>query len=1022
MIRKKASSWKWVKIGFCLFAASLLLLVLQGKRIRAAAHPQMDKEGNIIFETTDTIATSGTRWSEVGFTIRRDKSNGNPIKDNKYAVLHLKDSYRTKKDQGNGTYLVSFKIPKKDVSKALEKAGLNGIGDEDVIYLNGIFSVIRNGVRDKSYYRTLSSIKGAASWRNPNDFKELFDVKMPFEPDEYPVYVEYRTNSNTVLSTKKLKEVKEGKKVTVKLEGEVINNSVKFELYRSFVIPLKSPGKKVDDYKISQGNTMKEIQNREAKVTSGGIKIVAMMKPPKNEIETDTEEEVIREELPDQVESFCVIDADDRGSEAFDVQEGIPGLENLYVNGFSQEYLKEYEFRKVSGKKTYPVTVKRTYHLTWTESYSVTDKETGQVTVHSVNRSTSSTVSNVINVERDYSFWKIEKLAGYIPSRMLIQNSVLPGSLLYLEAKNTVVPEVSLKQWGDTKFHISEPVYSKTLVLSPVTVSGGSSCPSVPSENFAPYAQAHVSQINVRNDALTWNGKVIMEDGYKTKNTEKPKKIPDSTKMTGKDVFYKNRLLIDGKKKNDTYISDGKVTYKAFVKTEDGEKKQDYEIEEINEVVVHTPTVCNGSVEDKAKDCQMLFPDMDRCALVLGLSFRIRMPTDGQHRRIKGYGYNEYGKYIKSRQVKFPFDVEKEGERIGADTWIEVTEEEVFYLPTDVKEGKYEINFRSVAINGQYSDPAEEYANEDYENYAAVNQIPVEVSGRLYDFKIYDISDYPLWKQVFRKQDSLEKTGFNYPVREFPLKPGKHPLFPNLGALKPGYVLRMNLTTSGNMEGEGDYIRILPKFYYVDSNYKNRREVDVYYSETIGGTFCPFVQVGSQIDAGNIKMLHLGETYLSVEPEEISYTVKNKGGNEKEFLKTKCKAYRYDKIMLPAKVQVLFPPKGMQKWYFEYSLPSKIYVTDKGTPVKEYCKENTLNLKEDFWLKDGYLLLNFDIETIEENKRHLSYINEVMEGAGYCNMWKKEGFSYEYGFKNGDVGIFSLKESAAVDYDSRGTH
>lgn len=1012
-----------IKREVLLFIVLLWLILLSGQvKAMAAAHPELDKEGNIVFETTATKATTGTTWSQVGFTIRRDKTGGNPIKDNKYAVLHLKDSYKTMKDQGDGTYINSFKIPKTDVSKALEKAGLMGIGDEDVIYLNGIFSVTRNGVRDKSYYRTLTSIKNAAPWRNPNDFKELFDVKMPFEPNEYSVYVEYRTSSNTVISTKEIKKVKEGKKVSVKLDGEVNYNSVKFQLYRSFVIPLKTPGKKIDDYKLSLGNTIKEIQNREVKVITGGIKIVAMMKPPKAEAEPLPDEEVMEAELPDEVESFCVIKADDRGNEAFDTEQGIPGLEKLYVNGFTQEYLREYEFKRISGEKIYPVTVKRTYNLTWTESYTSTNSITGEVTTHYVNRSSSSTVSNVIHVKRDYSYWKIERLYGYAPSRMLVQNGALPGNLLYLDAKDTIIPKVSFKQWGGTPYHISEPVFSKTLILPSVTVSGGSSCPSVPSEDFTPYAQASVSQIKVRNDALTWDGKVIMEDGYKERQTERPLEIPESEKMTGRDVFYKNRLLIDGKKKNDTYVSAGKVTYQAFVKTEGGEKKQDYEIQEVNDVIVHTPAVCNGSVEDKSRDCQMLFPDMDRCSLVLGLTFRIRMPTDGQHLRIPGYGYNEYGKYIKSRQVKFPFDVEIEGERIKAEQWIEIRKEEVFYLPTDVSEGKYMIEFRAIAVNGEEELPSEEYANEDYQNYVAVNQIPVEVSGRIYDLQIYDISDYPLWKQVFRKNDSLEKSGFTFPVNSFPLKPGKHPFYSNQGALKPGYVLRMNLTTSGNMEGENDYIRILPKFYYVDKSYRDRKEVDVYYSETIGGTFYPFVQVGSQADSNNIKLLKLGDSHLSVEPDEALYTAKEKKIDQNELLCAVHKAYRYDKLMLPSKAQLLFPPRGMQKWYFEYSLPSKIYITVKGTAVKEYCKENTLDLKEEFWLKDGYLLLNFDIETIEGNQRHLSYTNEAMELAGYCNMWKKEGFLYEYEFDNGDIGIYSLSQSAAVDYDSRGTH
>lgn len=141
------------------------------------------EKGNIIFETTDTIATSGTRWTEVGFTIRRDRSGGNPVKDSEYAILLLKTSYRSKKNNGDGTYCVTFTIPQKDVEKVLSDAGILS-GKGNYIYLNGIFKVIRNGKEDNGYYRTLSAIKGAAPWRNKGDFDELFDVRLEFHDPE----------------------------------------------------------------------------------------------------------------------------------------------------------------------------------------------------------------------------------------------------------------------------------------------------------------------------------------------------------------------------------------------------------------------------------------------------------------------------------------------------------------------------------------------------------------------------------------------------------------------------------------------------------------------------------------------------------------------------------------------------------------------------------------------------------------------------------------------------------------------
>ncbi|MFR6600747.1 MAG: hypothetical protein ACLUSV_10195 [Streptococcus sp.] len=47
-----------------------------------------------------------------------------------------------------------------------------------------------------------------------------------------------------------------------------------------------------------------------------------------------------------------------------------------------------------------------------------------------------------------------------------------------------------------------------------------------------------------------------------------------------------------------------------------------------------------------------------------------------------------------------------------------------------------------------------------------------------------------------------------------------------------------------------------------------------------------------------------------------------------------------------------------------------------------------LNFSEEFWLKNGYIVVNFDIETVDDGELSLSY------NAGYpetVNMFKREG-------------------------------
>ena len=49
----------------------------------------------------------------------------------------------------------------------------------------------------------------------------------------------------------------------------------------------------------------------------------------------------------------------------------------------------------------------------------------------------------------------------------------------------------------------------------------------------------------------------------------------------------------------------------------------------------------------------------------------------------------EYRKYVKARQVKFPFPVVLDGRQIAADSWITIlSESPEFLLPVSVPEGR----------------------------------------------------------------------------------------------------------------------------------------------------------------------------------------------------------------------------------------------------------------------------------------------------------------------------------------------
>ena len=151
--------------------------------------------------------------------------------------------------------------------------------------------------------------------------------------------------------------------------------------------------------------------------------------------------------------------------------------------------------------------------------------------------------------------------------------------------------------------------------------------------------------------------------------------------------------------------------------------------------------------------------------------------------------------------------------------------------------------------------------------------------------------------------------------------------------------------------------------------------------------------------------------------------------------------------------------KSKQKWYFEYSLPSDVHAVKKGFDVTKYAHENGgIDYKEDFWKKDGYIVVNFEIVTFEAGFEsvqgdgdtgmgwmegaeifdkesetpipHLTYTNRQNVDYGYCSMYKMEDqplrkidwHKAQYAFRYGDVLMYSLDGSAKKDYRSYGTH
>lgn len=1035
-------------------------------------------DGNMIMTYTakDTTATSTVRFATYGFSVEPQMTDGTP----KYKTdgkFFLTDGQKYDKVIGNFTY-VKYTFSSEQIQKAFKKSGISAASlkkNGGYVYLNSIFKVHyydKTGtkiIRKSGYYYTLSDIKKAASWKNKDDFKDHFDIQVEFKPQKVPVYF-----TQYIVVKGKLQKIKSKKVATVNalstlsvdqvLTGlsnadmkdyKITYNGNDYYLYRSswsdYANPLKNYtmgvyrkqyGIVYDNYHpitetTNYKNRLNNLWKRSYDVPMEGIEITFWYrhKPTASANQTDKEQEL------NEPNADGVINAMDKGSEEYKSSEGIPASEQQYVNVVTEQYLASYTFTEYSGSLP--------YSQIYDYQESTKDKEGKIISV---------TKTDTKTVYRNYSYWKITNLKVYSLSGAIVSNYSLPGGSVTIPVGDSYSPP-----------SLSYNIYSTNLIQ-----------PS----GIGTY---EVGQIKVRNDKLVLNGKIIMDPGYVMTDTNDPSSIPIAT-MVGDDVLLIKNQLIDAEKANGDYDTQGKVIYKCIANSSGPTGDEiSYDTNEINNVVIHTPTICDAVVNGAKKYNQKIYPDQGVESLVLDQLFTITFPTEGWHSELKGYQNRDYARFMAEREVKFPFDVYINNTYYKADTWIDATDGTLsYYLPTWVDEGYYTIDFRTRTINCDANDgldKTEESANTDYENYVATSTCDVEVSGRIYNLTMYDHSNYPLWENVFRKKNSLELTGFNYKVGQknqngeytgryqrytFPLINGSHPLFNNIGILKTGYVSRFYLTTIGNMyTGTDDSVCITPTFYYVSADGKKTEKVDIYYTETIAGKLKKMIKIGSNHDLANIKSMCIGNSYTSVPTKELSEKSILTGRTLKSVKADTAEVYTFGFITIPDALRTFIGesyvpnnvlPEGVskekaymsvQKWYFEYYLPSEIHICDVGFDVNSYAiKNGGIDYNESFWKTGGYLKVSFDIITKEDGMDNLSYINSNNEANGYCNMWSMEGFSYtkedfqgtSFSLGNGDTLFYYLNRtdgskdpndlgntpynpgSAADDYISGGTH
>ncbi len=782
--------------------------------------------------------------------------------------------------------------------------------------------------------------------------------------------------------------------------------------------------------------------------------------------------------------------ADDLSNDRhFDATKGIPTSENLYANAWDYSYLFNHTFDQMQGNIKYECEMNVRYNLRWYE------KRKGKPDKVRTASETKNYNFGFTLPYAYWQINRLEVLQ--ISGATMQNYALPGGSVILTPMQTPPSTELAhdtdvkyhVKPANTAKFSYSPPTVQGGSSRPSVPNDKGKLTSMAQSHTDDP-------DVRNDKFTFTFSGKkteVMNGDWIKNEGKE-PSEIPDaplirSFKETKEMTLYKANLTIPKTLVNKANTpSTGTIYFKLQANQVNGVMDMRYPINNINSVTVHTPVVNYSEITDDQAHNQKTEPNTQRAALILERPFTVRIPTEGQHLNgssYPGYGDRDYAKYFRTKQVRFPFDVYNEDRTkfIAKDTWIDIPVKQLdttFQLPVWVDEGDYTVYYRNIAENAPTNFTTQQDANTQLANHVATDTIDVEVIGRLYDFHLTDIADYN-WETVFRTQKgSRQPTGLSYWVGKngidgqprgneqpftLPIHAGSHPQqgFKN-AAIKLGYHFKFDLKTKGNMFSKLDGIRITTDFRYYKKDGSATVPVDLYYRDAKQ----TFVKIGSAQDHEKRYTL-LNERLRNVPEEEMLdtadwkyktyYTPEQLAGVTQEKFETnyinnvtqqKTSVGNFAQLLLPEQLRTLIGPKtgiptnasatveranaSIQTWYGEYSLPAETYMVERGTDIAEYArKHGGLDEKSPIWLRQGYVVVNFNIESIQQGDLkhpHLQYIHAPQMNAKKRNQWQMEGFqdqmidAYDHAFslQDGDVAFYHAGQSSKDDFGAQAPH
>jgi hypothetical protein len=492
-------------------------------------------------------------------------------------------------------------------------------------------------------------------------------------------------------------------------------------------------------------------------------------------------------------DSIGVIQTDTSKTAGYNAITGIPTTEYLYGSIQTAEYLLNIQYQIKTGQITYPITVSKTYYRekpseeTPTQTNPTQSNTTNKGSSGKPNSGTTTkpdpakkteteaiTVTQSGSVTRSYQYTEIVSIDYFKILNGTLTNATLPGTTITLTPDGYTIPNLSYDHFEGQANHILAPSNAGgTITLSSETVT------EIPSEDLVSQGASQVGSIQVRNDNLTFDAKSVLNSSWTNQSAAGINaNVITRPSRTASHVLYKGSQQIGITLANGNYTSSGTITYQRVTSFQSTMPATITYPISVNSVQLHTPVYCEPQInQDNKSYLQLMNPDLSCIPLIIDENpitsdFILHISNQGYHSGKTGYGTQDYSEYVaiedgKPRnEVRFPVEFYQDNgndnnpsndELIPPGVWtILPNANQRYYLPMWIKEGKYTIDVRSIANNGESDiDKTQQLSNENLQNYVAMNSFQVEVSGRLYGLTMYDVKDYPLWENVFLSSNHL---------------------------------------------------------------------------------------------------------------------------------------------------------------------------------------------------------------------------------------------------------------------------